>query len=109
MSKGGVKDVLDPKDVNAYGFYKLRCIKKVLFELAQILPKNIISFKIALILRKITLRNKVKIIETLWRIIYSNNEADMYESNLMRRLSGLLYIDSKLMGDIKKKIKKEIL
>ena len=44
MSKGGVKDVLDPKDVNAYGFYKLRCIKKVLFELAQILPKNIISF-----------------------------------------------------------------
>ena len=53
--------------------------------------------------------NKVKIIETLWRIIYSNNEADMYESNLMRRLSGLLYIDSKLMGDIKKKIKKEIL
>ena len=53
--------------------------------------------------------NKVKIIETLWRIIYSNNEADMYESNLMRRLSGLLYIDSKLMGDIKNKIKKEIL
>ena len=52
--------------------------------------------------------NKVKIIETLWKIIYSNNEADMYETNLMRRLSGLLYIDSKLMGDIKKKIKEEI-
>jgi uncharacterized tellurite resistance protein B-like protein len=53
--------------------------------------------------------NKVKIIETLWRIIYSNEDADMYETNLMRRLGGLLYIDSKLMGDIKKKIKKEIL
>ena len=53
--------------------------------------------------------NKVKIIETLWKIIYSNNEADMYETNLMRRLSGLLYIDSKLMGDIKKRIEKEIL
>ena len=53
--------------------------------------------------------NKVKIIETLWRIIYSNKEADMYEANLMRRLGGLLYIDSKLMGDIKNKIKKEIL
>ena len=53
--------------------------------------------------------NKVKIIETLWRIIYSNKEADMYETNLMRRLGGLLYIDSKLMGDIKNKIKKEIL
>ena len=41
MSKGGVKDVLDPNDVSAYGFYKLRGIKKVLFGLAQILPKNI--------------------------------------------------------------------
>jgi uncharacterized tellurite resistance protein B-like protein len=51
--------------------------------------------------------NKVKIIETLWKIIYSNKEADMYETNLMRRLAGLLYIDSKLMGDIKNKIKKE--
>ena len=53
--------------------------------------------------------NKVKIIETLWRIIYSNKEADMYETNLMRRLAGLLYIDNKLMGDIKNKIKNEIL
>ena len=53
--------------------------------------------------------NKVKIIETLWRIIYSNKDADIYETNLMRRLGGLLYIESKLMGDIKNKIKKEIL
>ena len=53
--------------------------------------------------------NKLKIVETLWRIIYSNNEADIYETSLMRRLSGLLYIDSKSMGDIKEKIKKEIL
>ena len=52
--------------------------------------------------------NKIKIIETLWKIIYSNNEADIYETNLMRRLTGLLYIDSKLMGDIKERIKKEI-
>ena len=51
--------------------------------------------------------NKTKIIESLWRIIYSNNEADIYETNLMRRLAGLLYIDSKLMGDIKEKIKQE--
>ena len=51
--------------------------------------------------------NKIKIIETLWRIIYSNNEADIYETNLMRRLSGLLYIDNKIMGYIKEKIKKE--
>ena len=51
--------------------------------------------------------NKVKIIETLWRIIYSNKEANVYETSLMRRLGGLLYIDSKIMGDIKNKIKKE--
>ena len=51
--------------------------------------------------------NKIKIIESLWQIIYSNKEADMYETNLMRRLAGLLYIDSKTMGDIKDKIKKE--
>ena len=54
-------------------------------------------------------KNKVRIIETLWKIIYSNNEADIYESNLMRRLAGLLYIDNKIMGDIKEKIKKETL
>ena len=50
---------------------------------------------------------KILIIETLWRIIYSNNEADMFETNLMRRLGGLMYIDNKIMGDIKEKIKKE--
>ena len=50
---------------------------------------------------------KIKIIETLWSIIYSNKEADMYESNLMRRLSGLLYLDNKMMGEIKEKAKKK--
>ena len=53
--------------------------------------------------------DKIKIIESLWKIIYSNQEADIYETNLMRRLAGLLYIDSKLMGDIKSKIKNEYL
>jgi uncharacterized tellurite resistance protein B-like protein len=53
--------------------------------------------------------DKILIIESLWRIIYSNKEADIYETSLMRRLAGLLYIDSKLMGDIKEKIKKEFI
>ena len=52
--------------------------------------------------------DKIKIVETLWTIIYSNNEADIYETNLMRRLGGLLYIDSKLMGNIKERIKNKI-
>ena len=50
---------------------------------------------------------KIQIIEALWQIIYSNEEADMYETSLMRRLGGLLYIDSKTMGAIKDKIKKK--
>ena len=52
-------------------------------------------------------QNKLKIIESLWKIIYSNKEADIYETSLMRRLAGLLYIDNKIMGDIKEKIKNE--
>ena len=52
-------------------------------------------------------KDKIKIIEALWSIIYSNSDADIYEANLMRRLAGLLYIDSKTMGDIKERVKKE--
>ncbi|MDF1857851.1 MAG: TerB family tellurite resistance protein [Candidatus Pelagibacter bacterium] len=52
--------------------------------------------------------DKIKIIESLWKIIYSNNNADMYEANLMRRLAGLLYINPKIMGDLKEKIKQEL-
>tara|TARA_B100001109_G_C18467492_1_gene291819 strand:- start:89 stop:505 length:417 start_codon:yes stop_codon:yes gene_type:complete len=52
--------------------------------------------------------DKIKIVEALWKIIYSNKEADIYETSLMRRLAGLLYIDSKTMGDIKEKVKNEI-
>ena len=51
--------------------------------------------------------DKIKIVEALWSIIYSNNDADIYETNLMRRLAGLLYIDNITMGNIKEKIKKE--
>ena len=50
---------------------------------------------------------KIEIVENLWRIIYSNNEADIYETSLMRKLAGLLYIDSDIMGNIKTKIQKE--
>ena len=52
-------------------------------------------------------QDKIIIIESLWSIIYSNKEADIYETNLMRRLAGLLYIDNKTMGDIKERVRKE--
>ena len=50
---------------------------------------------------------KIKLIETLWRIIYSDKNVDLYEASLMRRLAGLLYIDSKTLGEIKNKIYNE--
>ena len=52
--------------------------------------------------------DKIKIIESLWKIIYTNDSADIYETNLMRRLSGLLYVDAKIMGDLKLKVKSEL-
>ena len=45
------------------------------------------------------------VIEALWNIIYSDEQADMYETNLMRRLSGLLYLDPKIVGDVKEKVR----
>ena len=52
-------------------------------------------------------QDKIKIVEALWSIIYSNKDADLYETNLMRRLAGLLYIDNKTMGDIKERVRKK--
>ena len=47
---------------------------------------------------------KLIIVESLWEIIYSDNKSDMYEANLMRRLTGLLYLDPKKVGEIKERI-----
>ena len=79
-----------------------------IIEKAKIIEKNsnqIIDFTREV--KNLPEDDKTKIIEALWSIIYSNKDADIYETNLMRRLAGLLYIDSKTMGNIKIKIKKE--
>ena len=49
--------------------------------------------------------NKIEIIKTIWNIILSDGNSDMYEENLMRRLGGLLYIDDRTIGEIKLEIK----
>ena len=59
-------------------------------------------------IKNISEEDKKIIIEALWDIIYSDQDADMYETNLMRRLSGLLYLDNKVVGDIREKIKKNL-
>ena len=56
-------------------------------------------------IKNIEEEDKKIIIEALWNIIYSDENADMYETNLMRRLSGLLYLDNKTVGDIKEKVR----
>ena len=56
--------------------------------------------------KSLSLENKIIIVETLWRIILSDGKSDIYENNLMRRLAGLLYLDDKIVGEIKVKILK---
>ena len=56
-------------------------------------------------IKKNSMDFRLQIIELLWNIIYSDKNADMYETNLMRRLSGLLYLDNKVVGEIKEKVK----
>ena len=58
-------------------------------------------------IKNINEEDKKIIIEALWDIIYSDEDADMYETNLMRRLSGLLYLNPKIVGDIKEKIRQK--
>ena len=58
-------------------------------------------------IKNINEEDKKIIIEALWSIIYSDQDADLYETNLMRRLSGLLYLDSKIVGDIKEKVRQK--
>tara|TARA_B100001248_G_C27036152_1_gene298668 strand:+ start:66 stop:488 length:423 start_codon:yes stop_codon:yes gene_type:complete len=54
--------------------------------------------------KSLSMENKIIIVETLWRIILSDGKSDVYENNLMRRLAGLLYLDDKIMGEIKIKV-----
>ena len=58
-------------------------------------------------IKNINEEDKLIIIEALWDIIYSDKDADMYETNLMRRLSGLLYLNPKIVGDIKEKVRQK--
>ena len=82
-------------------------IKKIINEAKDIEENSNQILEFTREVKNMNEKDKINIIEGLWRIIYSNKVADIYETNLMRRLAGLLYIDNKMMGDIKEKIKKE--
>ena len=55
-------------------------------------------------IKSLSTDDKIIIVETLWKIILSDGKSDIYENNLMRRLAGLLYLDDKIMGEIKVKV-----
>ena len=55
-------------------------------------------------IKKYTMESRLKIIEVIWKIVYSDGVGDDYESNLIRRICGLLYISDKDNGIIKLKI-----
>ena len=57
-------------------------------------------------IKKTPMEFRFKIIEILWKIIYSDEVADNYESNLIRRICGLIYVSDKDSGEIKLKVKK---
>ena len=57
--------------------------------------------------KKMDINTKRRVVEFLWKIILSDNTSDVYESNLMRRICGLLYLPDKLSGEIKLDIIKQ--
>ena len=55
-------------------------------------------------IKKYSMESRLKIIEVIWKIVYSDATNDIYESNLIRRICGLLYISDKDNGIIKTKV-----
>ena len=59
-------------------------------------------------IKKNSMEFRIKIIEILWKIVYSDASSDSYESNLIRRVCGLLYISDRDSGMIKLKVKNSL-
>ena len=83
-------------------------IEKILIEAENMESRSNQIIEFTKDIKQLNEDDKKKIVESLWKIIYSDSKSDIYESNLMRRLTGLLYLNSKVVGDIKEKIKKNI-
>ena len=79
-------------------------IEKVLTEAENIESNSNQLLEFTREIKQLKQEDKIKIVESLWEIIYSDDQSDIYEANLMRRLTGLLYLDNKVVGSIKEKI-----
>ncbi len=83
-------------------------IEKILNEAESIESNSNQLLEFTREIKQLKQEDKIKIVESLWEIIYSDDQSDIYEANLMRRLTGLLYLDNKVVGNIKEKIIKNI-
>ena len=100
------EEIIIKKAILAIGAKK-EDVDKIIYEGKEIENNSNQILEFTKKVKNMSENDKIKILESLWRIIYSNKEVDIYEANLMRRLAGLLYIDSKIMGDIKERVNKE--
>jgi len=81
--------------------------KKILDEAEKLESDSNQLLNFTNIIKKNEKIDKYMIIEQLWKIIISDNNSDQYETNLMRRICGLIYFPDKLSGEIKLKLKKK--
>ena len=93
LIKNFIKSYLENEDANSIlkEAEKIECNSNQLLNFTNILKKNSIEIK-------------KDIIEHLWKIIISDNTIDQYESNLMRRICGLIYFPDKECAEIKLKL-----
>ena len=78
--------------------------EKLLIESEEIEKNSNQLLNFTNIIKKNSMEVKKDIIEHLWKIVISDNSVDQYESNLMRRISGLIYVPDKVCAEIKLKL-----
>ena len=91
-------------DLNKFSFEKAEKILKDA-EKKEASSNQIIEFTREI--KKYPMEFRIKIIEIIWKIVYSDGKSDSYESGLIRRICGLLYVSDKDNGIIKTKIIKQ--
>ena len=89
--------------ISSFSYNDTEC-ETILQESEQLESNSNQLFNYTSLIKKESLEVKTEVIEHLWKIIISDQSVDQYESNLMRRICGLIYFSDKLSGDIKLKL-----
>ena len=79
-------------------------VNEILMEAEEIEKNSNQLLNYTNIIKQKSIDIKKDIIEHLWKIIISDNTVDQYESNLMRRICGLIYLEDKVCAEIKLKL-----